>query len=291
MGANSLAYPSYALLDPQFSNHIDFGPERGYIGAGYFNMTIWPDQDGRDVRPEKNSQSNRLARRYRRFTSGLWKVVALILVITSAPTLCLRWVQPGTSSFMLQRRMQAFLHNDHSFRLRYKWVDWRNISQWVPIAVVAAEDQKFPEHLGFDTEAIAQALSEDRKQTRGASTITQQVAKNLFLWPGRSFIRKGLEAYFTMLIELLWPKRRILEVYLNIAEFGVGVFGVAAASDTFFGMQPSQLGPEEAALLAAVLPNPRRLRIQAPSAYVMERSLWIQEQVRMLGGLSYLKAL
>ena len=190
---------------------------------------------------------------------------------------------------MLQRRVQAFLHNDHSFRLRYKWVDWQNISQCVPVAVVAAEDQKFPNHLGFDTEAIVQALNEHRDQPRGASTITQQVAKNLFLWPGRSFVRKGLEAYFTLLIEVLWPKRRILEVYLNIAEFGVGVFGVAAASDAFFGMQPSQLGPEEAALLAAVLPNPRRLIVQRPSAYVIERSLWIQEQVRLLGGFSYLR--
>ena len=244
-----------------------------------------------DVPSEQNNQSNRLPSRYRRFTSRLWKVVAVILVMTIAPTLCLRWVDPGTSSFMLQRRLQAFLHNDHSFRLRYKWVDWHNISQWVPVAVVAAEDQKFPHHVGFDTEAIAQALSEDREQTRGASTITQQVAKNLFLWPGRSFIRKGLEAYFTLLIEILWPKRRILEVYLNIAEFGVGVFGVGAASETFFGMHPSQLGPEEAALLAAVLPNPRRLRVQSPSAYVIERSLWIQEQVRMLGGFSYLQPL
>jgi monofunctional biosynthetic peptidoglycan transglycosylase len=270
---------------------FDFGLKKDYIGAGDFNMIIWPGQDGREVRSEQNKQSNRLASRCRGFTSRLWKVVAVIVVITIFPTLCLRWVPPGTSSFMLQRRMQAFLHNDHSFRLRYKWIGWRNISKWVPVAVVAAEDQKFPEHLGFDTEAIAQALNEDRNQTRGASTITQQVAKNLFLWPGRSFIRKGLEAYFTLLIEFLWPKRRILEVYLNIAEFGVGVFGISAASDTFFGMQPSQLGPEEAALLAAVLPNPHRLRVQDPSAYVIERSLWIQEQVRMLGGLSYLKTL
>jgi monofunctional biosynthetic peptidoglycan transglycosylase len=161
------------------------------------------------------------------------------------------------------------------------------------LAVVAAEDQKFPHHWGFDFESIADAVQEKgaRGRPRGASTISQQVARNLFLWPGRSYLRKGLEAYFTVLLELLWPKRRILEVYLNVAEFGDGIYGIAAAAQAFFGKRPADLGRAEAALLAAVLPNPRRLHARNPSAYVRERALWIEEQMIHLGGPAYLQSL
>jgi monofunctional biosynthetic peptidoglycan transglycosylase len=161
------------------------------------------------------------------------------------------------------------------------------------VAVVAAEDQKFPHHWGFDFESIAEAIEDQgpRRRVRGASTITQQVARNLFLWPGRSYVRKGLEAYFTVLLELFWPKRRILEVYLNIAEFGDGTHGVYAAAKTFFGTHPSELTPTEAALLAAVLPNPKRLHANTPSPYVEERARWIEEQMEQLGGPAYLRAL
>ena len=150
--------------------------------------------------------------------------------------------------------------------------------------------QKFPFHHGFDVEAIQDAIAdaEDGDRLRGASTISQQVAKNLFLWNGRSFVRKGLEAYFTVLIETMWPKRRILEVYLNIAEFGDGVYGAAAASERFFHKTPAQLGSRESALLAAVLPNPRRYRANPPSGYVAQRAEWIERQAAQLGGPSYL---
>jgi monofunctional biosynthetic peptidoglycan transglycosylase len=148
-------------------------------------------------------------------------------------------------------------------------------------------------HWGFDFASIADAVEEhgEKGRLRGASTITQQVARNLFLWQGRSFLRKGLEAYCTVLLELLWPKRRILEVYLNIAEFGEGNFGVGAASQAFFGKHPIELRPSEAALLAAVLPNPNRLRVRNPSAYVRGRAAWVESQMAQLGGLAYLKDL
>src|SRR3990170_3240644 len=154
------------------------------------------------------------------------------------------------------------------------------------LAVIAAEDQNFPFHFGFDFEQIEKAIEQSNRgrRLRGASTITQQVAKNLFLWEGRSFIRKGLEAYFYVLLELFWPKRRILEVYLNIAEFGDGTHGVYAAAKTFFGKHPSELTPSEAALLAAVLPHPKHLHANTPSPYVEERARWIEEQMEQLGG-------
>jgi len=171
----------------------------------------------------------------------------------------------------------------------YKWVDWPDLSPNVALAVIASEDQRFFAHRGFDLDAIADAIDTFQAggRLRGASTISQQVAKNLFLWPGRSLLRKGLEAYFTVLIEMLWPKRRILEVYLNIAELGPGVYGVGAASHRFFAKRPGALAPEEAALLAAVLPNPRRLDAQSPSHYVRERQRWILRQMRQLGGIAH----
>ena len=160
------------------------------------------------------------------------------------------------------------------------------------LAAVAAEDQKFPEHFGFDFQSITDALKEREAggRLRGASTISQQVAKNLFLWNGKSFIRKGLEAYFTVLIELLWPKRRILEIYLNMAEFGDGIYGVEAAARSFFGKPPSELTRKESALLCAVLPNPIRLKAAAPSAYVTRRMQRIEKQMGNLGQ-SYLKGI
>ena len=207
-----------------------------------------------------------------------------VLLLTLLPVLALRWIDPPTTAFMLQERFKAWWNKDHRFKVRYQWVNWDRISPHAPLAVVAAEDQKFPDHWGFDREAITDAWQEriEGVRVRGASTISQQVAKNLFLWPGKSFIRKGIEAYFTVLIEILWPKQRILEVYLNIAEFGKGVFGVAAASRTFFGKSPHRLIREECALMAAVLPSPSRLRLDQPSDYVLRRSDWILEEMDRL---------
>lgn len=202
------------------------------------------------------------------------------------PIFLLRWMAVPTSAFMLR----ASLKGHH---IAFHWVDRRQISQSLPISVVAAEDQNFPSHHGFDFKAIAEALDENkyRARPRGASTISQQVAKNLFLWPGRSWLRKGLEAYLTVWIELLWPKRRILEVYLNIAEFGPDVFGVGAASQIYFNVPPLQLNDQQAALLAAVLPSPRRMDLRHPSPYLLQRAAEIRYQVSLLGGPAYLSGL
>ncbi len=226
----------------------------------------------------------------RGFLCALVGLVGLpVLVILS-----LRWIPPPTSAFMLGWQI------DHSFRnlpaqakLHYRWTPWEQISPFAPLAVIAAEDQKFPDHWGFDFTAISAALDHSQRggRLRGASTISQQVAKNLFLWSGRSFIRKGLEAYLTLLIETLWPKQRILEVYLNVVEFGDGVYGVNAAAEQFFGTTPSRLTHTEAARLAAVLPNPKGFSAAHPSAYVWQRVRWIRSQMNQLGGTAYLKKL
>lgn len=177
--------------------------------------------------------------------------------------------------------------------LRYDWVAYRDISPYAALAVIAGEDQRFPDHHGFDFIEIQDALDDldEGKPLRGASTLSQQVAKNLFLWSGRSFVRKGLEVWFTVLLELLWSKERILEVYLNIAEFGENTFGVGAASQHFFDKAAAGLTMGEAARLAAVLPNPVRYRVDRPSAYVLKRQRWIERQMRQLGGTRYLDRL
>ncbi|MBL8298193.1 MAG: monofunctional biosynthetic peptidoglycan transglycosylase [Rhodanobacteraceae bacterium] len=205
--------------------------------------------------------------------------------------LLLRFVPVGYSGFMLQRQISAWLDGERDFQLRQRWIPLRQVSSTLPIALVAAEDQKFPLHYGFDVDAIRDAIedAEDGERLRGASTISQQTAKNLFLWNGRSYVRKGLEAYFTLLIELCWSKQRILEVYLNVAEFGDGVYGAAAASERYFHKTPGALTARDSALLAAVLPNPRRFHVDKPSAYVQRRAAWIERQARQLGGPSYLR--
>jgi monofunctional biosynthetic peptidoglycan transglycosylase len=168
-----------------------------------------------------------------------------------------------------------------------------NISPHLALAVVAGEDQKFPQHHGFDIAAIRQVLDNWKagKPLRGASTISQQVAKNLYLWPGRSAVRKLLEAWFTVLLEALLSKQRILEIYLNIIELGEYTFGAEAASRHFFGKSAAQLNRHEAALLAAVLPNPRYYRVEKPSPRVRRRQQWILRQMRQLGGAAYLNSL
>lgn len=235
------------------------------------------------VRPRKRGVLRWIWRWSWRFALA-WLVGSVMLV------LLLRFVPVGYSGFMLQRQASAWFAGERDFRLRQRWVPLRQVSAELPIALVAAEDQKFPLHHGFDVEAIRDAIedAEGGERLRGASTISQQTAKNLFLWNGRSFVRKGLEAYFTLLIELCWPKQRILEVYLNVAEFGDGIYGAAAASEVYFRKTPGALTAREAALLAAVLPNPRRLRVERPSAYVLRRAAWIERQSRQLCGPTYL---
>jgi len=227
---------------------------------------------------------------WRRLLRGLLIAALAWLAVTWLCVLLLRFVPPFTSAFMLERRLEALRQGEKNFSIKYHWIPWEKVSTELPIAVIAGEDQKFPLHHGFDVQAIQTALDEadDGERLRGASTISQQTAKNLFLWGGRSFVRKGLEAYFTLLLEVTWPKRRILEVYVNIAEFGDGVYGADAAAREFFHKAPAQLSAHEAALLAAALPNPKRLHADRPSGYVNTRAEWIERQVRQLGGAGYL---
>jgi monofunctional glycosyltransferase len=216
-------------------------------------------------------------------------IVGLVLMCLAASILAvlmLRWINPPYTAFMAESQVAAWEGRDFKYIFHHSWVDLDRISPNLPLAVVASEDQKFPEHWGFDVEAIEKAysLNQHSHKVRGASTISQQVAKNLFLWSGRSYFRKGLEAYFTLLIESLWPKRRILEVYLNIAEFGYGTYGAEAAAERFFHKTASRLTRDDAAVLAAVLPNPERFSAAAPSRYVQQRREWILGQMQALGG-------
>lgn len=203
-------------------------------------------------------------------------VIALLLALI----LLFRFVNPPTSAFMLGYQMQGT-----GRPIAHDWVPLSRISDWMPLAVVASEDQRFPDHAGVDFEAIQKAVAEYRagEDLRGASTITQQTAKNLFLWNGRSFIRKAIEAVLALGLDVLWPKHRVMEVYLNIAEFGPGIYGVEAASQAYFGKPARYLSRYQAALLAAVLPNPKVLSVDSPSAYVLDRVTWIRSQMAQLG--------
>lgn len=206
-------------------------------------------------------------------------VCAGFLVLTVVPVIVLRWLPIPTSSVILQRTLL-----EHAAQ-HYHWTRIERIAPAMALAVVAAEDQKFPVHHGFDVSAIREAMTHNARSEhlRGASTISQQVARNLFLWQGRSWLRKGLEAWMTILLETFWPKWRILEVYLNIAETGPRTFGVEMAAQRYLGTTAAHLSAPEAALIAAVLPNPVRLHIDRPSAYVQERREHILEQMQLLG--------
>jgi monofunctional glycosyltransferase len=215
------------------------------------------------------------------------------MLLSVAAVLLMRWWPPVTSAFMLEARLEALAGGDFSFHLHHAWVDRARISPNVQLAVIASEDQKFPFHHGFDFGSIQDAVREQEEgvRSRGASTISQQTAKNLFLWNGHSYVRKGVEAWFTVLLELLWPKPRILEVYLNSAQFGPDVYGIEAAAQLYFHKHAAALTRGEAAQLAAVLPNPVKLHADRPSAYVAGRRQWILGQMRDLGDVAYLKNL
>jgi monofunctional biosynthetic peptidoglycan transglycosylase len=224
-------------------------------------------------------------KRFGRVLFGLfWRCAGFVVLATLAIVLLLRWVPPPTSAFMLQQRLSGIA-------VDYRWVPMDRISPQAALAVIASEDQNFFDHWGLDLKAIAAAIEDNRsrRRPRGASTISQQVVKNLFLWPGRSYVRKGIEVYFTLLMEALWPKQRILEVYLNVAEMGPGTFGVEAAGRRFFHKSAARLNRRESATLAAVLPNPVRMRADRPSDYVNRRTWQIIEQMNALGGTAFLK--
>jgi monofunctional glycosyltransferase len=210
--------------------------------------------------------------------------IATLIITLLLLVLPWRWLPLPTTSFMLQ----SVIQNKQPYQ--YRWIAYDQISPNMSLAALAGEDQQFPTHHGFDWEALKQALTDYNKGSdlRGASTISQQVAKNLYLWSGRSLFRKALEAWFTVLIEWMWSKQRILEVYLNIAQFSTQVYGVEAASQYFFNQSATDLNPDQAALLAAVLPGPEIYQVDQPSPVVLDRQYWILRQMDQLGGTTFL---
>jgi monofunctional glycosyltransferase len=211
-----------------------------------------------------------------------------LLAYSLSSCLLLRWLAPPTSTFMLYRHYQDLIEEGAFKSINYQWVSAKNISPHAGEAVVASEDQRFFQHSGFDFDSIQASIGDyqDGGRLRGASTISQQVAKNVFLTPSKSFIRKGVEVWFTLLIEIFWSKQRILEIYLNIAEFGDHLFGIEAASRHYFGIPAKNLSRSQAALLAGTLPNPILLKAARPSAYLLRRQRWILKQMHNLGDLN-----
>lgn len=226
-----------------------------------------------------------------RIKSGLLRLVLGVLGLWLTGIIAFAFLPVPFSAVMVERQLGAWFSGNWSYVAHSDWVGMDEISPWMALAVIASEDQKFPTHWGFDVAAIQSVLDSEGKKAgmRGASTLSQQTAKNVFLWDGRSWIRKGLEAGLTVGIETVWTKRRILTVYLNVAEMGKGVFGVEEASQRYFHKPASRLSMSEAALLAAVLPNPIRFRADAPSGYVRQRQQWILRQMRQLGGEGFLR--
>jgi len=228
----------------------------------------------------------------RRILEGLGWVLGLFFVMNLLLVLVFRFAPVPVSGLMVQRRIEAW-SSDKPYASHHRWMPLEEISPSLGVAVIAAEDQNFTDHFGFDWQAIEKAVqhNEHSRRKRGASTVSQQTAKNLFLWSSRSWTRKGLEAWFTLLLEAGWSKRRILEVYLNIVEFGDGIYGAEAAARVYFGKSAKRLTPSESALLAAVLPNPRKFHANAPSEYIRGRQAWILNQMRHLGGEQVVKDL
>lgn len=246
----------------------------------------------KSTRRRKSSKSSK--RRNRRWGCRMAAVLLLLVVgATALPIALLRWVPPPTTAFMWASRTDDPATGRPCRSLAYRWAPWSAISIQVPRAVLIAEDQRFLQHRGFDTQAIRGAVGDfvAGGRLRGASTISQQVAKNLFLWPERSALRKGLEVWLTTWIELLWPKRRIVEMYVNVAQFGPCVFGVEAASHRYFGAPPSRVSAEQAARLAAVLPAPGRMRVDDPGPFAIERAAEILAVLDVPGGPSFLRGL
>jgi monofunctional biosynthetic peptidoglycan transglycosylase len=245
------------------------------------------------------ARQRRSRRRRRRFGCALLALalalagLLLLALVTAVPIAWLRTQPPPTTSFMLIASRADPATGLPCERVEYQWVDRTHISPHLALAVVVAEDQRFLLHRGFDVYSIEQALEERATEgrVRGASTLSQQLAKNLFLWPDKSMLRKALEAWYTLWIEWAWSKPRILEVYLNVAQFGPCVFGAEAASRRFFERSASQLEPEQAALLATVLPSPRRLRAHDPGPYALERRRQILDLMEELRRAPHLRGL
>lgn len=212
----------------------------------------------------------------------IWKwtkrIVLILFIAQLIYIVLLKWIYPPIT-------MTQFVSWVSGHGMKRDYVKGSSISSHAKLAVIAGEDQLFPDHSGFDWKSIKKAMNYNKKKpgrVRGASTISQQVAKNVFLWQGRSFIRKGLEVYFTFMIEKIWGKKRILEMYMNVAEMGEGIFGIEMASKKYFNKNAGQLNRQESALIAACLPNPKRYTVKPPSRYVSFRSRTIQRQMNNL---------
>jgi monofunctional biosynthetic peptidoglycan transglycosylase len=214
----------------------------------------------------------------------IWKSALWFFGLSIGLVILYRFVPVPITPLMVIRLVEQGFDPEKELRLVKDWVPISEISKHAPQAVYAAEDQKFMDHHGFDLEAMEEAWENNKKgkQIKGASTITQQTVKNVFLWPSRSYVRKGLEAYFTVLVELIWSKERIMEVYLNVIEMGNGIYGIQAASQTFFDKDAAKLSKSQAALIAAVLPNPRRWSPARPTSYIQGRKSWIMRQMSNL---------
>jgi len=227
------------------------------------------------MRPSRRNSSSR---RHKRgwFWRWTFRLVLFICIVSALPMIGLRFYDPPTSNFIELNK------KNRNTNIKHEWKDLEDISLYFPNAVLASEDQQFPNHFGFDIEQIKQVWQDGEK--RGASTITQQTVKNLFLWPRRSFFRKGLEAWLTLWMELILPKKRILEIYVNYAQFGKSIFGVAAASKHYFGIEAKDLNPKQSALIAASLPTPSRSNPAKPSEYLIERAKFILDQMPRIGG-------
>ena len=237
---------------------------------------------------------SRFSKELRFLRTALLKLVFIFFLISILWVLIYRWFSPPSTLVMLQRRAApAETQKAKDQKIRYDFVQLEDVAYHVPLAMVAAEDQLFTKHNGFDYKALNQAFQKNQKGRRviGGSTISQQVAKNVFLWHGRSYIRKAVEAYFTVLIELLWSKHRIMEVYLNIAEMGDKVFGIEAAAQKYFKKPAKDLNAYEAAAIAAVLPNPIKFSVTNPSGYIVRKRASIRRNMKRLGGKLFIQPL
>lgn len=211
-------------------------------------------------------------------------------ISTIGTVLCYRWIPVAITPLMIIRNIENF-KDGKPIEIFHQWVDIGKMSQYMPLAVIASEDQNFLRHHGFDFKAIKQAVSEKKngKRIRGASTISQQTAKNVFLWPASTWTRKALETYFTVLIEIFWSKERIIEVYLNSIEMGPNIYGIEAVAQRHFGCSSSDLRRSDCALIAATLPNPIKYSSFAPSTYMRKRQKEIMRQMNILSRNSYNK--
>lgn len=219
----------------------------------------------------------------------LWKVLIWFVIISNVWVLAYRWI-PVPITYLMIARMIEQKSNGKPAKCEYKWLTWEDISSQMPRAVIISEDQKFLIHAGFDTDALLYAIKRNtngKKRLVGGSTISQQTAKNVFLFPARNILRKGLEAWFTLLIEIWWPKQRIMQVYLNVIEMGDGIYGCEAASQAYFQHSAATMSKSEAAIIAAVLPNPRKYRVKSAGPFVLKRQAIIMKRMNRLPPLDW----